>query len=714
MPFSRALRTFFALAGLTALVVLAATALLLPLRLRAMALFAKATGRLNGVEWSDMRWLLSRHNGVDLERLTDTHNPFLAIESPRRSKADVETGGQLFREQCSACHGEGAQGGPGGPSLQNHVFRQGRSDWALYRTITLGIPGTAMVGRQLPRDDVWCLVSYLKHALAGPPAAAASDAPPPVSIEPVTAAELLSAEDRPAEWLTYSGSYTGRRHSHLTQINRGNVMELRVEWQRQLETPLEKVETSPLVRGSTMFVTEPPNSVLALDAASGRVLWTYSHDLPSRLRLCCGSVNRGVALLGSRVFVGTLDAHLIALDAATGKVVWDVAVAESSKGYSITGAPLVIDNMVVTGVAGGEFGIRGFIDAYDAGSGEHRWRFYTLPEPGQPGSGTWEGNSLHSGGAPTWLTGSFDPDLRLIYWGVGNPAPNFYGEYRKGDNLYSNSVVALDADTGKLRWYFQFTPHDAHDWDSVQIPVLVDALVNGSKRKLLAWANRNAFYYLLDRATGKFLLGAPFVKQNWADGLDANGRPHVRPESVPSPQGSLVYPSLNGATNWWSPTYDPELQLMYVPVVDRGGIFYVRPDRLVSDEGFFLGGFDTKVPNENMVAGVKALELTTGRVRWEYLRQYSNTQREALTDMGGLTSTASRLVFAGDGDLFLAWDAQSGAELWRFEAGGEILAAPVTYELAGRQYIAIAAGRSILSFALPPSNKRSNARAVGP
>jgi alcohol dehydrogenase (cytochrome c) len=549
-------------------------------------------------------------------------------------------------------------------------------------------------------------VSYLQKTLVeSRPIESASNA---VTLKPVTAAELRGAAEQPADWLTYSGSYTSHRHSSLNQINRHNVAQLRVAWQRQFSTAAEKVETTPIVRGSTMFVTEPPNHVLALDSVSGRVLWTFSRDLQSPLFLCCGAVNRGVALLGSRVFVGTLDAHLIALDANTGLVAWDVAVGDNSKGYSITGAPLVIEDMVVTGVGGGEYGIRGFVDAYDAATGKRRWRFYTVPEVGQPGSETWQGNSGPLSGGPTWLTGSFDPELRLIYWGVGNPSLNFYGENRKGNNLYSNCVVALDPDSGKLRWYFQFTPHDLHDWDAVQIPVLVDAEMDGSKRKLMAWANRNGFYYLLDRETGKFLLGTPFVKQTWADGLDVNGQPRVRPESIPTPQGSLVYPSLNGGTNWWSPTFDPELGLMYVPTIDRGGIFYAWPDRPPDATGARLGGIDTKVPNEDMMVAVKALEVTTGRVRWQYSRQYSSPERKANSQMGGLISTAGRLVFGGDGEAFIAWDAETGAELWRIETGGTIWAAPVSYEAGGRQFVAVATGRSIMAFSLPRSDSQRN------
>jgi alcohol dehydrogenase (cytochrome c) len=293
--------------------------------------------------------------------------------------------------------------------------------------------------------------------------------------------------------------------------------------------------------------------------------------------------------------------------------------------------------------------------------------------------------------------------LRLIYWGVGNPSPNFYGQDRIGDNLYTNSVVALEADSGKLRWYFQFTPHDLHDWDSVQIPVLVDAVFDGSKRRLLAWANRNGFYYLLDRTTGKFLLGVPFVKQTWADGLDPSGRPKIRPESVPTPQGSGVYPGIAGGTNWWSPTYDPESGLLYVPTVDKGAIFYGSSHEPLDEFGENLGGTAMPIPNEDAIVAVKALEVTTGRIRW----QSGGPPRRTHMEMSGVMSTGGKLIFGGDdGERFFALDADSGAELWRFPTGGSIWAAPVSYEVDGRQYIAVAAGHSILAFALPQQGSK--------
>jgi alcohol dehydrogenase (cytochrome c) len=668
-------------------------------RWREAIIFDKATGQLNEIGWPDLLRMLRPGS------LAYKGNPFEVIESPRRSKDDLEVGEELYRKYCTSCHGDQARGSLGGPSLQGRIFRQGSSDLALYRTIKLGIPSTPMAGKELLRDDIWRLVSYLNSILANQSVTTSTSGQSPRSLlEPITAAQLRGADKQPAEWLTYSGSYDAHRHSGLHQINRDNVGMLRVEWVRQLSTTADRVETSPIIRGSMMFVTDPPNRVQALDAASGQEIWTYTHDLPSRLTVCCGPHNRGVALLGDYVFVGTLDAHLVALDARTGDVVWDVAVADPSNGYAITGAPLAVDDMVITGVAGADYGARGFLDAYDAATGKRRWRFYTVPTAGQPGSETWGGRS--GAGGSTWLTGSYDPDLRLIYWGVGNPSPSFYGEGRSGDNLYSASVIAVDADTGMLRWHFQFTPHDLHDWDAVQIPVLVDAAVGNVKRRLLALANRNAFYYLLDRETGEFLLGTPFVKQTWANGLDASGRPSVRPESAPTREGTLVYPGVGGGTNWWSPTYDPELNLMYVPTLDWGGIFFASPERPFERGGETLAGWDTPNHEEKSTVAVKALEVTTGRVRWQYVAP-SKTR----VAVGGLMSTAGQLVFGGSNETLFALDARTGAELWRFEAGGWISAAPVSYELGGRQYIAVAVGRNILAFALPPMDTQNNVQA---
>ena len=677
------------------------------IRDRVIIIFNKATGQLEEIGWFDLLHEIGGRTNLDLERLASESNLFEVIRNPLNSKSDVEAGARLFNEHCAFCHGDRGLGGVGGPSLQKHIFRNGKSDLALYRTIKFGISGTPMVARDLSRDDVWRLVSYLDSILIFPNLSHPSvSAPLGKPFQPVTASELRGAEDRSAEWLTYSGSYSAQRHSRLDQISRENVGHIQVKWMRHLTVSVRQgedrgVETTPIVRGSTMFVTED-NSVLALDAVTGQVLWTYSRYI-TESAICCRdyAYNRGVALLGSQIFVGTLDGHLIALDASTGTVNWDVVI-----GGSITGAPLAIDDMVITGVSGGDYGIHGFIDARDAASGKERWRFNTAPDPGESGSETWGG---HGGaGSATWLTGSFDPELRLIYWGVGNPTPSFNGDVRPGDNLYSCSVVAVDVDSGKLRWYFQFSPHDLHDWDANQIPVLVDATVGDVKRKLLAMANRNGFYYLLDRTNGTFLLGTPFVRQTWADGLDERGRPRVRPESIATRAGTFVYPGIFGGTNWWSPTFDAKLQLLFVPTMDRGGFFFASHNQSAAEVYDSFG--EQTNQQENVNTAVKALDITTGRVRWQYVL----SARENRPSMGGLLSTAGRLVFGGDNEKLFALNAETGAELWHFDTGNFITAAPVSYEVAGRQYVAIAAGHNILAFALSPSDvSNDQSTAVG-
>ncbi len=440
-----------------------------------------------------------------------------------------------------------------------------------------------------------------------------------------------------------------------------------------------------------MFITVPPNRVEALDAQTGELIWSYDRKLPERLSACCGLVNRGLAALGDRLFLGTLDAHLVALDIKTGAVIWDAEIGDYKEGYSITSAPLAFKNMVVTGVAGGEFGVRGFVSARDAGTGKEIWRFDTIPEPGQPGSETW-GNkdALKTGGGPTWLTGTFDPDANLLFWPVGNPSPNYEGDSRHGDNLYTNCVVALDADHGALRWYFQFTPHDQHDWDATEILISFDKEVGGKREHFLGQADRNAFYYLLDRDTGRFLTARPFAKQTWAKGIDAHGRPVMDPSAVPKPEGALAFPSVAGATNWMSPSYSPVSGLIYVPVTEAGGNFTTSTPTYHQGE-FFLGGASQIITNPPQESAVRALDPLTGEMRWEY--------RYKSWSAGGVLSTRGGLVFGGLGQLFLALDAKTGHELWRIDAGGTIRAAPVTYSIGGKQYVTIAAGHDLMTFA---------------
>ena len=509
---------------------------------------------------------------------------------------------------------------------------------------------------------------------------------------PVTSERLLKASEEPENWLMYSGQYNSQRHSRLTAIDKSNVDQLEVKWVKQLET-LADVETTPLVVDGVMYLTQSPSNVFALDASTGSQFWSYEHSLPEKLSLCCGRQNRGVAILGETLFLGTLDAKLIALDAKTGTVQWETQSADPNTGYSKTAAPLVIGDKVISGIAGGEYGIRGFLDAYDAETGELAWRFYTIPGEGEPHNDTWEDDSWKTGGAPTWITGAYDPELNLVYWGTGNPGPDWNGETREGDNLYSDSVVALDADTGELRWHFQFTPHDVHDWDATQIPILIDIEFDGRPRKLMLFPNRNAFFYVLDRVTGEFLRGTPFAKQTWAERIDENGRPIRIPGMFPSEEGVLVYPSVNGAANWWSNTYSPRTELLYVVTYDGADTFFIGEDEYVPGEMFLGGAPERLVPQETYASMIRAIEPRTGDTRWEFPLQ-PKTQ-------SGLLSTASDLVFGGSVDgYFYALDAVNGTELWRMNVGGNVKAAPISYMVGNVQYVTIAAGNSILTFGL--------------
>ena len=383
----------------------------------------------------------------------------------------------------------------------------------------------------------------------------------------------------------YSGTLDSKRYSRLDQIHNRNVGNLELKWAYQIPE-IDRAETTPLVVDGVMFVTEAPSNVVALDAATGRQYWRYDHELPDDLRICCGRNNRGVAILGETLFMSTLDAHIVAIDARTGNLVWDTETAPHASGYSKTAAPLIVKDQVITGIAGGEYGIRGFLDSYDAASGARNWRTYTIPGPDEPGNQTWLGESWRTGGSPTWITGAYDPDLDLIYWGTGNPGPDWNGEVRLGDNLYSDSVLALNGEGGNLEWYFQFTPHDIHDWDAIQVPIIGDIMYEGEMRKVMMWANRNAFYYTLDRETGEFLVGKPYALQTWAEGLDENGRPIRVPNMEPSVEGKLVSPTIGGGTNWWSPTFSPRTGLYYVNAFDGEQIYFIRDEEYVEGEQY--------------------------------------------------------------------------------------------------------------------------------
>jgi alcohol dehydrogenase (cytochrome c) len=516
---------------------------------------------------------------------------------------------------------------------------------------------------------------------------------------------LLRAERTPNEWLTYNGGLLAQRYSTLAQITPANVKNLELQWVFQARS-LEKFEATPLVVDGVLYTVQAPNDVVALDATTGRVFWVYSH-IPSPLaRLCCGRVNRGLAIHDHTLFMATIDGRLIALDAKSGGLVWNVPVggARAEAGYSLTVAPLVIKDTVVIGTAGGEYGVRGFLAAFDAKTGREAGRFHTVPGPGEAGNETWSGESWKTGGASVWVTGSYDPDLNLTYWGIGNPGPDWNGDQRRGDNLYSDSVVALDADTGRLKWHVQFTPHDVYDYDSVQVPVLADIAWQGRMRKVLLFANRNGYFYVLDRTTGEFLLGKPFAKATWTTGLDAKGRPLNMVELTE--EGVKVYPGVQGATNWYSPSFSPRTGLFYVPTwADTYSTFSKRPVEF--REGQRFTGALPAMPirlltpspvinrrrPEDGFGAIQAIDPKTGMKAWEFV----------MTDVidAGVLSTASDLIFSGgrEGYVF-ALDAKTGALLWRANVGGQVSNGPITYAVGGRQHVAIAAGSGLFVYAL--------------
>ena len=509
---------------------------------------------------------------------------------------------------------------------------------------------------------------------------------------PVTWERLVNAADEPHNWLMYNGTLDSQRFSRLDQIDADNVRQLELKWAHHIPQ-LDRAETTPLVVDGVMFITESPSNVVAVDAVTGRPFWRYDHPLPSDLRICCGRNNRGVSILGETLYMSTLDAHLVAIDGRSGSLLWSREVADYRSGYSKTAAPLIVKDQVVTGIAGGEYGIRGFLDSYDADTGERLWRTHTIPGPDHPDNRTWAGDSWRTGGSPTWITGSYDPELNLVYWGTGNPGPDWNGDVRQGDNLYADSVLALDGDTGEMSWYFQFTPHDEHDWDAIQVPVLADIELDGETRKAMLWANRNGFYYTLDRETGEFLLGKPFAKQTWAEGLDENGRPIRRPNTSPSQEGTLVAPIAGGGTNWWSPAFSPRTNLMYVNAFDGEALFFSREQEYKEGDNFTGGGTETPLPIEHYHSAIRAIDPTTGDVEWEF----PITPRSR----SGVLATAGDLVFSASVDgYFYALDARTGAPLWHISLGGPVHAQPMTYAVNGQQYVSMTIGNTLYTFGL--------------
>ena len=660
-------------------------------------------------------------------------------------------GARLYAETCAACHGADAKG-LNGPNL-TQLFSSGVTDDRIFQTIRNGVPGTAMPRSTASDDDIRGVIAHVKTLAASaavslvtittrdgrtivgerknedafsiqidadgrlqgflkkdlrevrqgelgagdsgldrPVSSARSPAPSPRHPAPITDRDLLDGLKDPARWLTFHGDYTGQRHSPLTQITPQNVSRLTAEWTFQTGTMTRGrgFEATPLVADGVMYVTGSNDFAWALDARTGRPFWQYRRELPNDLTYGAQApVNRGFAILGNRLFMVTLDAHLLAFDRRTGRIDWDVVLADYKVGYSATLAPLVADGKVIVGISGGEYPTRGFLDAYDPAAGSRAWRLYTVPAPGERGSETWPPSSetLARGGGATWMTGTFDPESHLLFWGTGNPNPDYWGHGREGDNLYTNSLIAVDARTGALQWHYQFTPHDTHDWDANQIPMLAELTIGGAARKVVMLANRNGFFYVLDRRDGALLLGRPFTDTTWAREIGKDGRPIVLNDGT-----KACVPDQWGGTNFNPPSFDAARGLLFLNTRETCAIFV--PQEPANAPGKQNFGGVVRVDREKAYGALRAIDPATGERKWEF--------RFPTPTMAGVMSTASGVVFAGDNEgNIMAFDAKTGANLWRYATGTPIWgAAPMTFMLDGRQHVVIASGTTLLSFAL--------------
>ena len=645
---------------------------------------------------------------------------------------------KLFELHCATCHGNDGKGAERGPDIVSSRRAATRSLDEIQRIVRQGIPQSGMPPTTMGPPEIDAVARYLKKlaeaaqeprtfrhvrlrardgrtieglvqnesnfdlqllTLDGSLATFARDAIADVAELGRRVMPELKPRDVPVawargDWPSYNGDDSGNRHTPLVQIAPANVAGMRLKWTFPIPSS-RNLKATPVVVNGVMYVSAP-NEVFALDAQSGREIWHYSRQRTRGVIGDAGAgVNRGVALRGDRLYFVTDDARLVSLHRANGQLLWETTMADYRQHYGATGAPLVVNNLVVSGVSGGDEGVRGFLAAFDAITGKEVWRFWTVPAPGEPGSETWQGKAIEHGCAATWLTGSYDRATNTLYWTTGNPCPDYNGGERVGDNLWSNSVLALDPSTGRLRWFYQFTPHDLHDWDAVQSVILADVAFEGRQRSVIMQANRNGFFYVLDRATGKVLLGQPFVtKLNWASGIDQNGRPITQPAADPSVRGTMGCPSVVGATNWMSPAFNPDTKLYYVMALERCSIF--RKSGVWFEPGqSFYGGTTQNVPGEIGRKYLRALDVGTGRIAWEY------PQIGASNSWGGVLSTASGLVLFGeDSGAFAAVDARSGKLLWHFPANASWTGSPMTYLAGGQQFVAIAGGGTVFAFGL--------------
>jgi alcohol dehydrogenase (cytochrome c) len=539
----------------------------------------------------------------------------------------------------------------------------------------------------------WGIATILSGYFAGSVALAQA---PHTKVDPARGVTTADLDSRGIfeNWPSYNGDYSGRRYSSFSQMTPHNVGQLRAQWVFHSRNP-GILEVTPVVVEGIMYVTGS-NDAYAIEARTGQVLWHHARPVTEGLiDDASGHINRGVAVLGTRLYMETDNAHLLCLDTRSGNLIWDVAYATGNKNYGATSAPLVVKDKVLVGTSGGDDGVRGFVAAFDAVTGKEAWRFWTIPSPGEYGASSWPGDLYLHGGATTWMPGTYDPELNTIYWGTSNPSPDFDGSLRPGDDLYSDCVLALDPDTGKLKWHFQFTPHDVADYDATETPVLIDMDWKGKARRLLIEANRNGFLYILDRTNGQFLSATQFAqKQNWAKGIDEHGRP-IRTGLMPTPEGTRICPGFAGATNWFSPTYSEATRLFYFLTLEDCSIFSSKTEEYAEGREYYSTGAKHQ-PGETAEKALVAYDPVKDRLVWRSA-QVGNSHSFA-----GTMSTATGLVFFGDdANSFEAVDGVSGKPLWHFNMGQSPHSSPMSYAVDGKQYVAIAAGNDLFTFALP-------------
>jgi len=639
------------------------------------------------------------------------------------SQSAAAPGQANFERNCGVCHGGDGMGGEMGPNIANRQANM--SDEQLSNLLRDGLPARGMPGfpnlAGQEKNQLMAFVRTLRPRRRAAPVTRTVDladgtrltglvlneSPADLQLRtadkhvhllrPIASGKFREATSQ-TDWPTYNGSTNGNRYSTLEQITKQNVSKLAPKWILSLEGATARGETTPVVVEGLMYVTSG-NECWALDAGSGREVWHFQRPRTKGLvGNAAQGMNRGVAWAAERVFMVTDNAHLLALDRFTGDLIWETEMADWHQNYNATSAPLFVDNLVISGTAGGEQGARGFVAAFDPKDGKEVWRFWTVPKPGEPGSETWVGKAIEHPSGVTWLTGSYDPELDTLYWSTGNPGPDYNGEERKGDNLYTSSILALEPKTGKLKWYYQTTPHDVHDWDATEPLVLIDRDWQGSQRKLLIQANRNGFFYVLDRETGKVLLGKPFVQNfNWSEGLDANGRPIPKElPAGPTPNSTRVCPSQNGATNWFSSTYEPATGYYIVQTFEECSIYATRTTEEWQAGRGYSGGSQRMSPADAPHEILRAIDVTTGNVVWE-MHETGNA-----SSWGGTIGFGTGVVFVcSDGGMFSAVDASNGKLLWQFQTNAAFKASPMTYVFDGKQYVAINAGQNIIAFGLP-------------